>query len=129
MRYRPRVRQNRLLGLPLPEDRTIDGRDLLQAQRETACVQRPLFWRSDFNRAVRFQQWKLLHNKKTDSFHLFDLSIDIGERNNIAKQNPDVVSRLMGLLKDWEAEMEPAKWPRVMDYFSDSEDDELWFAI
>ncbi len=120
---------NRLLGLPLPADRVIDGQDLLQARPETVLAQRPLLWRSDFNRAVRFGQWKFLHNKKTNSFHLFDLSQDIGEQRNVAEENPDIVAQLMTLLDQWESELKPAKWPRVMDYFSDSEGEGLWFAI
>lgn len=120
---------NHLLGIPLPTDRVIDGLDLLHPQRETVLAQRPLYWRSDFNRAVRFQQWKLLHNKKTNSVHLFDLHRDIGERRNIAQDHPDIVERLMTLLDEWESELEPAKWPRVMDYLSDDDGDGLWFAI
>ncbi len=120
---------NHLLGLPLPEDRAIDGVDLLHAGRDSLLTDRPLFWRSDFNRAVRFQQWKLLHNKQTGSLHLFDLSRDIGERQNIAQQHPDVVARLMKLINEWESELRPAKWPRVMDYFSDGDGEGLWFAI
>ncbi len=120
---------NQLLGLPLPSDRIIDGQDLLQAQRETALTQRPLFWRSDFNRAVRFQQWKFLHNKKSNSCHLFDLSKDIGEQHNVAQQHPEIVTQLMALLNEWESELQPAKWPRVMDYLTDGEGEGLWFAI
>jgi len=118
-----------LLGLPLPTDRIIDGRDLLQSKRGSVLAKRPLFWRSDFNRAVRFERWKLLHNKKTDSLHLFDLGQDIGERRNIAEQHPDVVKQLMALLDEWESELEPPRWPRVMDYFTDDEGEGLWFAI
>jgi len=120
---------NHLLGLPLPADRIIDGQDLLQTQRETILAHRPLFWRSDFNRAVRFEQWKLLHNKRTGSIHLFDLRRDIGEQRNVAQQHPDVVKQLMTLLDEWESELAPAKWPRVMDYFTDGEGEGLWFAI
>jgi arylsulfatase A-like enzyme len=120
---------NNLLGLPLPADRIIDGQDLLQPRREATLAQRPLFWRSDFNRAARFEQWKLLHNKKTNSIHLFDLSNDIGERRNVAQQHPEIVKQLMALLDAWESELEPAKWPRVMDYFTDDEGEGLWFAI
>jgi arylsulfatase A-like enzyme len=120
---------NHLLRVPLPEDRTIDGQDLLQAQRETILAKRPLFWRSDFNRAVRVQQWKFLHNKKTNSLHLFDLSKDVGEQHNVAQQYPDIVAQLVTLLDNWESELQPAKWPRVMDYHTESEGEGLWFAI
>ena len=118
-----------LAGAEVPTDRAIDGVDLLHAGRDSLLTDRPLFWRSDFNRAVRFQQWKLLHNKQTGSLHLFDLSRDIGERQNIAQQHPDVVARLMKLINEWESELKPAKWPRVMDYFSDGDGEGLWFAI
>jgi arylsulfatase A-like enzyme len=120
---------NQLLGLPLPADRIIDGQDLLQSQRESALAHRALFWRCDFNRAVRFERWKLLHNKKTNSIHLFDLRRDLGERRNIAREHPEIVKQLMMMLDDWETELEPAKWPRVMDYFTDEEGEGLWFAI
>jgi arylsulfatase A-like enzyme len=118
-----------MLGLPLPDDRTIDGIDLFKEQRQPQLEQRPLFWRSDFNRAIRFGKWKLLHNKRSGSIHLFDLSTDVGEQRNVAEQHPDNVTQLMQLLDGWESELQPPKWPRVMDYFSDSEGEELWFAI
>lgn len=118
-----------LLDQPVPDDRTIDGIDLLQTDRESLLGQRPLFWRSDFNRAVRLGAWKLLHNRKTNSLHLFDLAEDIGEQRNVAELHSDVVARLIKLLDGWESELEPPKWPRVMDYFSDSEGEGLWFAI
>ena len=59
----------------IPTDRIIDGLDLLQSQREAVLARRPLFWRSDFNRAVRFGQWKLLHKIGIYSLWIYAFSV------------------------------------------------------
>ena len=37
---------------------------------------------------------------------LFNLRDDVGERNDVAKQNPDIVRRLRGLLAEWERDVD-----------------------
>jgi len=111
-------------GLPLAKDRTYDSLNLLSHP-----AARPIFWRSDFNRAARDGNWKLLHNKHGDSVLLYDLSNDPGELNNVAADNTEIVRKLMTALDDWEQELAPPLWPRVMNYLFEDAQGEHWFAI
>jgi hypothetical protein len=53
---------------------------------------------------VRFGQWKLLVD--ASELLLFDLSVDPGERTDLAARRPDLVAALKRLLADWEAEVD-----------------------
>jgi arylsulfatase A-like enzyme len=111
-------------GAPLPTDRTFDAKPL---QRQAS--DRHLFWRSDFNLAVRWRSWKLLHDRRREQSWLFDLEADPGETNNLASANPELVKSLEAAIARWEQGMKPARWPRVMNYqYQDSAGD-YWFAI
>lgn len=112
-------------------DRVYDSADLLGRQHhtETAAAQRMLFWRSDFNRAVRDGRWKLLENRNSHQVLLFDLDKDPGERLDLSAREPDRVRVLLEALDVWEQDMQPARWPRVMDYEFTDESGSHWFAI
>ncbi len=93
----------RLSGATVPADRTIDGMDqteLLLGKTENG--------RDDFffaGAGVRKGKWKFLdagmktskYAEETDSEkidRLFNLEIDMGEKTNLAKQHPEIVSEL-----------------------------------
>ncbi len=73
-----------------------------------------LFWRyADRNLfAVREGNWKLVRSK-TPAAQLFDLSADIGERNDLAAQHPDVVKRLQSAWDAWNATLQPPALDRT----------------
>lgn len=105
-----------LAGITLPPLVAFDGEDLGQALLGTASQTRTksLFW--NMNRgtasnhtnpdssgagangkeafAIRSGQWKLLLNADGTSPELYDLSNDVGETNNLALQQPAIVSQL-----------------------------------
>ncbi|MHC4556541.1 MAG: sulfatase-like hydrolase/transferase, partial [Planctomycetota bacterium] len=100
----------RLAGTKAPDDRIIDGKDIwpLIADKEGAKSPHEAFYyyRVDQLQAVRSGKWKLhLHyniNKRNQGttnapLKLYDLETDIGEKNNVAADHPDVVKRLLGL--------------------------------
>ena len=89
----------------------LDGVDLLPFLREqkTGDPHKHLFWRNGTNRAVRAGKWKMI--KARDHVWLFDLSGDIGERENVAKEHPDVVESLEKALELWKSRMKPPAWP------------------
>ncbi|NQT00450.1 MAG: hypothetical protein HQ580_00350 [Planctomycetes bacterium] len=41
------------------------------------------------------------------SLELYDLKADISEKNNLAKQNPEIVKRLQQTYADWKNQMAP----------------------
>ncbi len=54
-------------------------------------------------------KWKLVKSGKNPC--LFDLSKDISETNNLAKEKPDLLEILNGALQKWLNEMAPPAWP------------------
>jgi len=68
-----------------------------------------LFWSNGPNVAVRKGQWKLV--KSYDNVWLFDLSQDLGERDNIAEAEPDIVKQLEAELQQWKTQMAKPAWP------------------
>lgn len=92
---------------PVPANVDLDGIDLLPVLAgETAEMQRTLFWRALYNseRAVRSGDWKLV--KAGINVFLFDLSTDIGERNDLAMHRQGIVAELLSQLAVWDAEVD-----------------------
>jgi arylsulfatase A-like enzyme len=96
-------------GARAPASYRPDGIDILPILRGKAPVlERRLFWRwsrpDRQQRAVRSGQWKLLVD--ASQLLLFDLSVDPGERTDLAARRPDLVATLKRLLADWEADVD-----------------------
>jgi arylsulfatase A-like enzyme len=98
-------------GVKLPDDARLDGVNLLPFL--TGHSDRPphemLFWRFGKQSAIRQGNWKLV---KLPSQHeqLFDLAADIGERHDLAAQNPDVVKQLDAALRKWDSQLAEPRW-------------------
>jgi arylsulfatase A-like enzyme len=94
-----------LAGGSVPEDRIIDGKDILplMLQREDAVSPHKAFfyYRLTNLEAVRCGKWKL-HVRKRDEpvRELYDLETDIGESVNVYDLHPDVVAELEKLLEE-----------------------------
>ena len=88
-------------------DYPFDGIDLMPVMTGEVPVQeRTLFWRVFQRRqqgAVRSGDWKYIQDKEGE--HFFNLSIDPGEENNLASNDPDKFKELKSLYAAWEAEM------------------------
>ena len=94
---------------PVPADTTLEGINLLSILGGQApLVERTLFFRIAVSnrqqRAVRQGEWKFLIDG--DDFLLFNLTRDIGERNDVAKDHPEIVRRLALLLAQWQADVD-----------------------
>ena len=106
------------IGIDLPSDRKYDGVNLLPyVNGET--VQLPheaLYWRSDFNKAIRKGDWKLIVNEYDNTNQLYNLKTDSVESNNLYTAKPAVAKDLLHSLDEWEKEMIKPLWPRVVNY-------------
>jgi arylsulfatase A-like enzyme len=94
-------------GSPLPADAKLEGIDLLPLLTNRAPVERTLFFRitaSRQQRAVRQGDWKLLVD--AGDVLLFNLRADVGERNDLAKERPDIARRLRPLITEWEKDVD-----------------------
>ena len=72
-----------------------------------ALSKRDLFWEFKNRKAVRSGEWKLVStvDKEDETIELFNLSNDISEQNNLAAQNPKIVSQLKLKLEVWQNEV------------------------
>jgi len=122
-----------LAGVPLPEDRVIDGRNVLGLLngRETRSPHEALFfYHYDQLEGVRSGQWKYFRRINRYVWPipldaapipdklggsqlgnrwplLYNLTIDPGENYNVIDTHPDVADRLEAILQAWESETAP----------------------
>jgi arylsulfatase A-like enzyme len=100
-------------GLPAPDG--IDGFSMLPA-----LVGRPqrqhehLYWEfheRGFHQAVRLGDWKGIRHGRKNPLELYNVVKDIGERENVAADNPQLVSRIVELMESSRVESRdfPAK--------------------
>jgi arylsulfatase A-like enzyme len=111
-------------GAQVPQDRKIDGVDLLPYIRQEVAGEphQILFWREGHQQTVLHKGWKLI---RADQSHLpqpvaqakwlFNLAVDPTEQTNLATDNPDKVAELEGLLAAHNAEQVEPLWPSVLN--------------
>ena len=100
-------------GAPLPDDREIDGVDLLPFVQGDASG-RPheaLFWRSGSSQTALVGDWKLNVSDPPGRSWLFDLRRDPTEQRDLSAERPDVLARLQAALAAHNAEQAPPAWP------------------
>jgi arylsulfatase A-like enzyme len=84
----------------------LDGEDLMPVCRGTRPpYERQFFWRTQAHDAARAGNWKYL--KESDNEHLFDLSIDPGEKNDLKTARADVFERIKSQYLEWNARVLP----------------------
>jgi arylsulfatase A-like enzyme len=110
-----------LTGYEVPKDRMIDGVDqtaLLLGQSEKGARDHLYYLCRNEMHGVRKGKWKLLlPNRKnyygyvkdrgSSGMELYNLESDIGEKNNLVQQHPEIVSELLGLIKAFQ-------WPEQL---------------
>lgn len=53
-----------------------------------------LYWEDPRSQAIRMGDWKAIRPGKGKPFELYDLSKDLGEINDVAKQHPDILKKV-----------------------------------
>ena len=111
-------------GAHLPQDRKIDGVDLLPyIRKETSgAPHETLFWREGHQQTVLHQGWKLIRAEQPHlpqpapmARWLFNLAVDPTEQNNLAAQNSEKLAELEALLAAHNAEQVEPLWPTVFN--------------
>jgi arylsulfatase A-like enzyme len=86
----------------------LDGESLLPTLRgERDVYERALFWRTRTREGARIGNWKYV--KDGDAEHLYDLAVDVGEKNELKAKQPDVFARVKGRYEAWAGEMLPRR--------------------
>jgi arylsulfatase A-like enzyme len=96
-------------GTTVPPAARLEGIDLLpMLGGRSPVIERTLFFRFTIGTvkqlAVRQGSWKLLVDGAKR--YVFDLSKDVGERNDLTNQRQDVAQRLRPLIAAWEADVD-----------------------
>jgi len=111
-------------GAQLPQDRKIDGVDLLPYIRNDidGVPHQTLFWRQGHQQTVLHKGWKLIRAEQPHlpqpapkTKWLFNLTMDPTEQVNLATDNLDKVTELEGLLDAHNAEQVEPLWPSVVN--------------
>lgn len=105
-----------LSGAPAPENQPLDGVSYVSALKDPAAKlnREAIFWhfpgylgsggdtwRTKPRSVVREGNWKLIQNLEDKSLELYDLSADIGEKNNVASSQPEKAAALLTRLDEW----------------------------
>ena len=105
-----------LAGCKPPRDLKWDGHDILPVLTGSTAHpgSRILYWKGPRQAsAVSDDHWKLIVTGKT--VELYNLTEDIGEKNDLAAQNPDLVRQLRAKLETQSAkdnDAVPSQFPR-----------------
>lgn len=120
-----------VIGIDLPTDRKFDGVNLIPYANgeKKSAPHEELFWRSDFNKAVRKGDWKLIVNEFDNVNQLYNLKTDSTEQHNLYSAKPEVANELLKNLDDWENELIKPLWPRVVNYVYKDEQGKYVFAF
>ncbi len=91
-----------IAGIDPPAGRHFDGHSLRGVLKgEGVLPARTLFWRQGSQFAVREGHWKLFG--QGESYRLFDVENDIGERNDLAEAQPARLKQMLTAYRDWRA--------------------------
>lgn len=97
---------------PPPADVKLDGVDLLPflTKQRLDEPHAALYWRLQKQLAIRQGDWKLVRANGAKTFRLFNLAADVGEKMDLAEQEPDRVRKLTADLMRWNGELVPPLW-------------------
>lgn len=100
-------------GAPMPDDRIMDGVDLLPFVRgeQSGDPHDALFWRAGHYQVVLADGWKLQRAERPERHWLFRAATDPTEQQNLAVERPDKVAELGRLLDAHNAEQAEPLWP------------------
>lgn len=120
-----------IIGITLPTDRSYDGINLMPyiTGRSSSAPHEAIYWRSEFNKAIRKGDWKMMLNEYDGNNFLYYMPTDSVEHKNLYNEKPEVVQSLTKELNNWEEDMIAPLWPRVVNYVYKDEQGKSTFAF
>ena len=94
-----------LAGAKADPQYALEGEDLMPVLKGAQPHDRTLFWRLRNQDASRMGKWKYLREGTNE--HLFDLSVDPGEKAELKSKHPDAFENIRSEYKKWNAQMLP----------------------
>ncbi|MFM1920005.1 MAG: hypothetical protein RLZZ303_1639 [Candidatus Hydrogenedentota bacterium] len=110
------------VGEMLPRDYPVDGQDIRPWLTQSAIdLDRPLYFHYPHvwgpegpgyqpHSAAVFGEWKVIHYYNDNSWELYNLKEDLGEKDNLAKAQPERLANLAARLHEHLTEL-GAQWP------------------
>ena len=102
-----------LAGVKLPENAKTDGISVVPGLLGGEMPKRPYFYwelhEPNFMQATRFDNWKAVRPKPGAPVEIYDLKTDPGEKNDLAKKNPEILAKAEEILKT--ARVDSPDWP------------------
>lgn len=74
---------------------------------ESPSERQTMFWKRRQKEAARVGDWKWVRNESGE--FLFNLADDVGEKNNLIDERPEVAARMRDHFRHWQAEMDAAE--------------------
>ncbi len=103
----------KLAGAKVPADRVIDGRDITPLLTGKRGAKSPheayYYYKGNTLEAVRVGDWKL--RKAGKEIELYNLAEDIGESRNLADSKPEMVTKFMEMIKQFDTELKANRRP------------------
>jgi arylsulfatase A-like enzyme len=102
-----------IAGLPAMPKQHLDGVSLVPVLKGESIPKRPLFWHyphygnqgGEPSAIMMTDEWKLIHYFEDGRNELYDVRKDIGEQNDVAGENAEVVKEMVASLKTWQKEV------------------------
>jgi arylsulfatase A-like enzyme len=90
----------------------LDGVDLTPylTGAKSGPVHRQLYWRFGQQRAIRAGDWKLIRQRDSEAYRLYNLADDVGEKHDLAGEMPDKAKELNTAYDEWNAHLVPPAW-------------------
>jgi len=99
----------------IPPNVELDGINVQPAMEGQSLPTRPLYWEfctnNKWGHAVRYGNWKAVSFSLMEKFELYNITEDIGESNNVAATNAEVVAQLQAMAQ--KMHRDDPNWPKV----------------
>ena len=93
------------VGAEPPKGLILDGFDMLPVLRgEKQSERKEMYWQARYSKSARVGNWKWLDSPKAKG--LFNLETDIGEKNDLSKEEPEKLEELKSKWQQWRTEMD-----------------------
>jgi len=99
-----------MAGLPMKKDQHLDGVSLVPLLKGRTRIERDaIYWHYPHysnqggfpGGAIRMHDWKLIERFEDGQVHLYNLKLDIGEREDLASEYPQRVGQMRSKLHAW----------------------------
>jgi len=103
---------------PVPNDRIYDGVNILPyiTGQNTGIPHDAFYWRADHVHGMRQGNWKYIMSTRDNWVELYNIADDRYEMIDLNKLEPEVLDQLKRSFDEWQKELSPPLWPRIMDH-------------